>query len=40
MMDGDTRVPRSDTPQYQNDEDRRRAEGDNPEACAVCEISA
>ena len=40
MMDGDSRVPRSDTPQYQNDEDRRRAEGDNPEACTVCEISA
>ena len=40
MMDGDSRVPRDDTPQYQNDEDRRRAEGDNPAACAVCEISA
>jgi len=40
MVDGDSRVPRSDTPQYQNEEDRRRAEGDNPEACAVCEISA
>ena len=40
MMDGDSRVPRDDTPQYQNDEDRRRAEGDNPEACTVCEISA
>ena len=40
MMDGDSRVPRDDTPQYQNEEDRRRAEGDNPAACAVCEISA
>ena len=40
MLDGDTRVPRSDTPQYQNDEDRRRAEANNPEACAICEVSA
>jgi hypothetical protein len=40
MMDGDTRTPRYDTPQYQNDEDRLRAEGNNPEACPVCEISA
>jgi hypothetical protein len=40
MMDGDTRTPRYDTPQYQNDEDRLRAEGNDPEACPVCEISA
>ena len=40
MMDGDTRVPRSDTPQYQNEEDRRRAEENNPTACPVCEVSA
>jgi len=40
MMDGDSRVPRSDSPQYQNDEDRRRAEVNNPEACAICEVSA
>jgi len=40
MLDGDTRVPRDDTPQYQNDEDRRRAEVNNPEACPVCEVSA
>jgi hypothetical protein len=40
MMDGDTRTPRHDTPQYQNEEDRLRAATNNPEACAVCEISA
>jgi D-proline reductase (dithiol) PrdB len=40
MMDGDTRLPRYDTPQYQNEDDRRRAEENNPEACAVCEMSA
>ncbi len=40
MMDGDTRTPRSDTPQYQNEEDRLRAEANQPEACPVCEISA
>jgi len=40
MLDGDTRVPRDDTPQYQNDEDRRRAEEGNPAACPVCEVSA
>lgn len=40
MMDGDTRTPRHDTPQYQNEEDRLRAETSSPEVCAVCEISA
>jgi hypothetical protein len=40
MMEGDTRTPRHDTPQYQNDEDRRCAEENNPETCPVCEISA
>jgi len=40
LMDGDTRVPRYDTPQYQNEEDRQRAEENHPEACPVCEISA
>src|SRR5262245_52459898 len=40
MMDGDARTPRHDTPQYQTEEDRRRAEEHNPEACPVCEISA
>lgn len=36
MLDGDTRVPRFDTPQYQNQEDRRRAEEQGPEHCLVC----
>lgn len=40
MMDGDTRVPRYDIPQYQTEEDRQRAEANDPETCAVCEISA
>jgi len=40
MMDGDSRTPRSDTPQYQNEDDRRRAEESSPEACPVCEASA
>jgi hypothetical protein len=40
MMDGDTRTPRHDTPQYQNEEDRRRVEENNPEACPVCVIAA
>jgi hypothetical protein len=31
---GDDRKPRLDTPQYQTDEDRRRAEG--AAACAIC----
>jgi len=31
---GDERKPRVDTPQYQTEEDRRRAEGS--ESCAVC----
>lgn len=31
MAGGDERLPRYDTPQYQNDEDRERAE-----ACEVC----
>jgi len=40
MMNGDSRTPRHDTPQYQTDEDRCRAAENNPEACPVCEISA
>lgn len=40
MLEGDTRAPRYDTPQYQNEEDRLRAEANNPGACAVCEVSA
>ncbi|MGH7962935.1 MAG: hypothetical protein ACRERD_14075 [Candidatus Binatia bacterium] len=39
MMEGDTRVPRYDTPQYQNEEDRRRAQENNPETCPACEMS-
>jgi hypothetical protein len=33
MMEGDSRVPRHDTPQYQTEEDRLRAEANNPETC-------
>jgi hypothetical protein len=40
MMEGDSRTPRYDTPQYQTEEDRLRAEENNPPECAVCEISA
>jgi hypothetical protein len=40
MMEGDSRTPRHDTPQYQTEEDRLRAEANNPGACAVCEVSA
>jgi hypothetical protein len=40
MMNGDSRTPRHDTPQYQTEEDRIRAEANNPEACPVCEVSA
>ena len=40
MMNGDSRTPRSDTPQYQTEEDRRRAEENKTAACLVCEISA
>lgn len=39
MMEGDARVLRYDTPQYQSEEDRRRAEESNSETCPVCEIS-
>ena len=31
MMEGDSRAPRHDTPQYQTEEDRTRAEANNPE---------
>ena len=37
MMEGDSRVPRYDTPQYQTEEDRLRAEANNSGSCAVCE---
>ena len=40
MMEGDTRVTRYDTPQYQTDEDRVRAEANAAVACEVCEVSA
>jgi hypothetical protein len=35
----DDRLPRYETPQYQNDVDRRRAEAADP-SCAVCEVEA
>jgi len=35
---GDDRVPRYDTPQYQNDADRRRAEEQRPPACPACDL--
>ena len=40
MMDGDARVTRHDTPQYQTEDDRIRAEANATVACEVCEASA
>jgi D-proline reductase (dithiol) PrdB len=40
MMDGDTRVTRYDTPQYQTEEDRIRAEANAVVTCEVCELPA
>ncbi|MCS6926353.1 MAG: hypothetical protein NZ578_10690 [Candidatus Binatia bacterium] len=40
MLEGDTRLPRFDTPQYQTEEDRLRAEASGAATCPVCEISA
>ena len=40
MMNGDSRTPRNEIPQYQTEEDRCRAEENNPAACPVCAISA
>lgn len=40
MMDGDARVERYETPQYQTEEDRIRAEGNAAVVCTVCEVSA
>ena len=40
MNDGDTRVERHATPQYQLEEDRILAEQNNPEVYEVCEVSA
>lgn len=36
FAEGDDRLPRHDTPQYQDEEDRRRAEGADPPPCPVC----
>lgn len=40
MMEGDTRVARYDTPQYQTEEDRLRAEANAAMTCEGCEVSA
>lgn len=40
MMGGDSRTPRQDTPQYQTEEDRIRAEAKAVQTCIVCEASA
>ena len=40
MSEGDSRVPRHDTPQYQTEEDRIGAEANAVVTCEVCEISA
>lgn len=36
FAEGDDRTPRHDTPQYQDEEDRRRAEQGSPPPCPVC----
>lgn len=36
FAEGDDRTQRHDTPQYQDEEDRRRAEGGGSPACPVC----
>ena len=36
FAEADDRVPRYDTPQYQNEEDRRRAEEGGSPSCPVC----
>jgi hypothetical protein len=36
FAEGDDRAPRRDTPQYQDDGDRRRAESGPPPSCTVC----
>ena len=36
FAEGDDRRPRHDTPQYQDEEDRRRAEAGGSPACPVC----
>lgn len=40
MMDGDARVTRHDTPQYQTEDDRVRAEANTAVACTACAVSA
>jgi hypothetical protein len=40
MMEGDSRIARYETPQYQTEEDRMRAEANQAAACPVCEVSA
>jgi hypothetical protein len=36
FAEGDDRTPRHDTPQYQNEADRRRAENGGSPSCPVC----
>jgi D-proline reductase (dithiol) PrdB len=36
FAEGDERKPRHDTPQYQDEEDRRRAEAGGSPSCPVC----
>jgi len=36
FAEGDDRIPRHDTPQYQDEEDRRRAEREGSPSCPVC----
>jgi hypothetical protein len=36
FAEGDDRMPRHDTPQYQDEEDRRRAERGGSPSCPVC----
>ncbi len=36
MLPVDSRLPRHDTPQYQTDDDRQRAEQIDPDGCSVC----
>jgi hypothetical protein len=38
MSEGDSRVPRHDTPQYQTEEDRMRAEANAAAACETCTV--
>ena len=40
MTEGDSRTVRHDTPQYQTEEDRVRAEANQAATCPVCEASA